>query len=273
MIYLIMPILHLLTGIPIVNYDKLYLIPLFFEEFIAQILLSKRILEKEIPKGYLDFFYTGNIYNTVMAPHLTYSVLKHFFFSDIKFSVTNKKMTQKKGSFSFKYVWCSLLLFILSIVSIYIGAVNVFKVNFPLQSFLINAFWLLYNIPGLLTAIQIGYQRPRPRQADRVPIEPNTGVRILINDNEVIGKIKDISTKGVKIELPNRVIEKLNSTNKYQIVVGKTKIEILFNEVRNENEVIFRFLDEMDFNKKIMVIRVFLKFLKPYKDNYNVSLD
>ena len=186
MVYLTMPIIHLLTGIPIVNYDKLYLIPIFFESFIGQILLSKRVLEKEIPKGYLDFFYTGNIYNTVMAPHLTYSVLKHYFFSDIKFSVTNKKTESKKGSFSFKYTWCSLLLFILSLTSIFLGAINVFKVNFPLQSFLINAFWLLYNIPGLLTAIQIGYQRPRPRRADRISVDDDSGMRVLINSKEFI---------------------------------------------------------------------------------------
>lgn len=273
MIYLIMPIIHLLTGIPIVNYDKLYLIPLFFEEFIAQILLSKRILEKEIPKGYLDFFYTGNIYNTVMAPHLTYSVLKHFFFSDIKFSVTNKKMAQKKGSFSFKYVWCSSLLFILSLTSIFLGAVNVFRINFPLQSFLINAFWLLYNIPGLLTAIQIGYQKPRPRQADRIEVDDNVGIRIYINNTEVIGEIKDISTRGLKVKLSNKVVEMLKDTYKYQIVIGKTRIDVLFGGIRNNNEVIFRFSDDLELNKKIMVIRVFLKFLKPYKDNYNFSLD
>lgn len=271
MIYLCMPIIHLLTGIPIVNYDKLYLIPIFFEEFIGQILLSKRILEKEIPKGYLDFFYTGNIYNTVMAPHLTYSVLKHYFFSDIKFSVTNKKMAQKKGSFSFKYVWCSLLLFILSISSVFIGAINVFKVNFPLQSFLINAFWLLYNIPGLLTAVQIGYQKPRPRQVDRIPIDSDTGIRVYINDSEVIGKIKEISTKSLKVEFSDDVIANLKDTDKIQIVVGKTKIDAKFHTIRNKNNAIFILSDELDIGKKIMIIRVILKFLKPYKDNYSIE--
>ena len=270
MIFLSMPIIHLLTGIPIVNYDKIFLIPLFFVSFIGQILLSKRILRRQLPKGYLDFFFTGNIYTTVMAPHLTFSVLKHYFAGDHKFTVTNKKSSEKKGSFSFKYVWCSLLIFILSLVSVAIGAINVFAINFPLESLIINSFWILYNIPGLLTAIQIGYQKPRENM---FPLDENIQIRFYINSNEVVGTIKAISLKKIKLEFPKEIINKIKPNDKFEFVIGKTRINAQFSGIKNQTNLILKLPDNLNMRIKIFITRAIIKFLKPYKDNYNYSLD
>lgn len=271
MIFLTIPIIHLLTGILAVDLGNLYLIPIFFESFIAQILLSKRVLEKELPKGYLKFFYSGNIYNTVMAPHLTYSVFKHYFFPDVKFAVTNKKIVQNKGHFSFKYTWCYFVLLILSIGSIWIGTLKVIIANFPIPSLLINTFWILYSVPGLITAIEIGYQNPRPRSSDRITFDGKTGMWVLLDSEEIIVKIKDASIGGVKLEFPKEIISKLLEKDKIQIKIGKTIIDMIIHSIRENNEVVLVFPEDLDIRKKIMVYKMISRFLKPYQDNYNFS--
>ena len=48
----------------------------------------------------------------------------------------------------------------LAIISIVVGTINLGKILY-LDSYLINIFWVIYNIPGLLVSLKIAYQPAR----------------------------------------------------------------------------------------------------------------
>ena len=160
LIFIITPIVYLLSGITIVNLPPKFLFPLFFVAFCSQIILSKCILPKKISSKYFSFFMKGEFYNTTLAPHLTRSVFRHYFLSDMKFNVTNKNCSNKKGHYYFKLALPHLLMLIFSIFSIIVGTLKL-KKGLYLDSYLINVFWVCYNIPGLLVALKIAYHPPR----------------------------------------------------------------------------------------------------------------
>lgn len=163
LIFIITPIIYLLTDFTIVNLPPRFLFPLFLLAFSLQISLSKCILPKEISSHYFKFFMRGEFYNTIIAPHMSWSVLKHYTFgriSGLKFNVTKKDLNISKGHYYFKYTIVHFLLLVLSIGSIIIGTSKLGK-ELYLDSYLINLFWILYNIPGLLVSLKIAYQPPR----------------------------------------------------------------------------------------------------------------
>ena len=263
MIFLLMPIIHILTGIPIIDYDRLYLIPLFYILFFGQILLSKRILPKKISKNYLEFFYKGNIYNTVMAPHLTYSILKHFFFSDIKFSVTNKKINQEKGSFSFKYIWCSFVLLILHIVTIFFAIKNFIGNRLYVETFFINVFWLIYNVPCLFVAVKLGYQKPRAQEY--MGVDANAKLYMYVNSQKIIGKINKISTKGIKMYIPPEI--KISKDDDIKILMDKISIPTKIKKIEKNDEIELSFLDDISFEQQVAISQTIVKYVQQYEDN------
>lgn len=176
LIFIITPIIFLLTGLTIVNLPPKFMFPLFLIAFTMQIILSKCILPKEISSHYFKFFMRGEFYNSIIAPHLSFSVFKHYFswgLSKLKFNVTQKSINTTKGHFYFKYAIVHIILLISSIVSIVIGTLKLGK-GLYLDSYLINIFWILYNIPGLIISLKIAYQPPRTlsTEIDYANIEP-----------------------------------------------------------------------------------------------------
>lgn len=153
LIFIITPIIFLMTGITIVNLPPKYLFPLFLVAFSGQILLSKCILPKKISSHYFSFFMRGEFYNTIMAPHLSFSIFKHYFFSDMKFNVTKKKLSTTKGHYYLKLSISHLLLLVSCIISLVVGTLKLGNSLF-LDSYLINTFWVLYNIPRIDNCIK-----------------------------------------------------------------------------------------------------------------------
>lgn len=145
-VYLIIPIFGFL-GIPIVDRFATSLIPLFFLSFLGQILLSKMILPKKISKNYFKIFFSGNIYNTVMAPHLTFSVFKFCTKVDYKFNVTPKDSVNDKKFIYWKFVIPHVAIIVMLIISLSIGIFFTVYKKLSVQAFLINLFWTLYNLP------------------------------------------------------------------------------------------------------------------------------
>lgn len=191
LIFIITPIIYLLTGYTIVNLPPRYLFPLFLLAFSSQIALSKYILPKEISKHYFKFFIRGEFYNIIIAPHLTFSLLKHYLLQDFKFNVTKKDFSTTKGHFYFRFAIAHILLLILAIFSIVVGTKNLNN-GLYLDSYLINLFWILYNIPGLLVSLKIAYQPPRDLSKEGIKIKTENGERV-INDFEITEYLNNLS--------------------------------------------------------------------------------
>lgn len=183
LIFIITPIIYLLTGFTIVNLPPKFMFPLFMLAFSMQIILSKCILPKKISSHYFRFFMRGEFYNTIIAPHLTLSIFKHYLFgkfSKLKFNVTTKKMSSAKGHYYFRHSWFHLVLLVSGIYSIICGTLKLGN-GLYLDSYLINVFWVAYNIPGLLVSLKLAYQPPRNLQDEKIVSYGDT----LINRNMI----------------------------------------------------------------------------------------
>ncbi len=151
LIFIITPIVFLLTGFTIVDLPPRFMFPLFLLAFASQIVLSKRILPKEISKKYFKFFIRGEFYNTIIAPHLSCSIFKNYFLnrvSKLKFNVTQKSLHTSKGHYYFRFAVAHFIMLLLCVISIVVGSMNLGK-SIYLDSYLINTFWVLYNIPRI----------------------------------------------------------------------------------------------------------------------------
>ena len=195
LIFIITPIIFLLTGFTIVNIPPRLLLPIFLAAFSLQILLSKYILPEPISSHYFKFFMRSEFFNIIIAPHMAFSVLKHFFGHRIKkskFNVTRKNLVTNKGHYYFKYAIIHLLLLICGIVAIVVGTL---KLNNGLywDSYLINVFWVSYNIPGLLVALKIAYQPPRNLSNESIVTFNKNGYKRVITDIEISEYINDLA--------------------------------------------------------------------------------
>ena len=195
LIFIITPIIYLLTGFTIVNLPPSYLFPLFLAAFSLQIVLSKYILPEKISSHYFKFFMRGEFYNTIIAPHLSFSIFKHYFlkpFSSLKFNVTAKNFSTSKGHYYLEFALAHLVLLILGIISIVVGTTKLGE-SIYLDSYLINIFWVIYNIPGLLIALKIAYQPPRNLANEGIQVNLENNTKRIITDIEISEYINDFA--------------------------------------------------------------------------------
>ena len=261
--YIITPIIYLLSGIVIVNLPPTYLLPLFLLAFIGQILISKLILPKEISKNYFSFFMKGEFYHTIIEPHLSFSVIKHFFFSDMKFSVTSKKVSTSKGKFYFKLSFLHILLLIGSIIALVIGTINVGnKISY--QPYFINLFWILYNIPGLVVALKIAYQPPRELTSEGISIKDYNSVKIKFNNTELLGQIVEASENYLTIVL-NNPDYKFNNEELIKVIIDGATFECIIKN--SKNNTIKVYYKNSSYYHMSHIMDLLLVNLSPYKNN------
>lgn len=263
--YIITPIIYLLTGIIVVNIPPAFLMPLFLTAFIGQILISKLILPKKISSKYFGFFMRGEFYHTIIAPHLSFSVLKHFFFSDMRFSVTSKSFSITKGHFYFKLSFMHILLLIFSILSLIVGTLNLNK-SIYLQPYIINLFWILYNIPGLLVSIKIAYQPPRHFASEGVPIEIGNNINLKINEELIPATMIELSEKTMKLNINKNISEKLHSGQFIDILINDVSYECVIKSVKS-NLLKIQYKNTLSYSQISRIMDLLLMNLSPYKSN------
>lgn len=266
--YIITPIIYLLTGIVIVNLPPTFLLPLFLLAFIGQILLSKLILPKKISSHYFSFFMKGEFYHTIIAPHLSFSVLKHFFFSDTKFSVTSKEFSCFRGHFYFKLAFMHILLLILSIVSIIVGTIN-FEKTISYQPYFINLFWILYNIPGLILSIKIAYQPPRQFANEGITIKNATNLTINLSNNSVLANIIEISEKYLKVKLDSSLQTSFYCGQIINVTINNIDYNCVIREIRSDI-LKLTYKNKLSYNQLSHIMEILLTNLSPYKSNMNL---
>ena len=96
----------------------------------------------------------------------------------------------EKGHYYFKYTIAHWLLLIFGIISIIVGTINLGK-GLYWDSYLINVFWVSYNIPGLLIALKIAYQPPRILANEGISIQLKNGENFIVTDAEIAECIKN----------------------------------------------------------------------------------
>lgn len=237
-IYYIGPMLFLLTGIPIYYSDVFTMLLFFVPTYYASSLIFTLF-------GHKSRTYTwAHIYESALAPYLSVSALSEMFFSNkIKFSVTPKGKKDQKTYFALKVAWPHIFLAIMSIISLAVGITKMLTdVNYMMPVYLVNLFWLLYNMLGIFVAIFVCFEKQRFRTAERFSI--NDQLILSLKDGRKIPvELQDISVAGCAVSPMQPVIEP-------DSLIG-THIELVFSQ---DNSIIpGTFLKSRSWGKKFIL--------------------
>ncbi|MCR3759246.1 glycosyltransferase [Clostridium felsineum] len=142
----------------------------------------------------------SHIYDTILFPQITKGVLKETFgFKMSKFKVTPKENIKRDNFINrFELVRVQIVIAVLSLIGIIKIIYLYVTSNFQAQ-YIINLFWLVYNLYLLGMAIFFASERPKFRNNERIFVGEEA--YIVNNDNKVIGKTVDISETGVSIKI------------------------------------------------------------------------
>jgi cellulose synthase (UDP-forming) len=193
-IYYVGPMLFLFTGIPIF-YSDVFTMLLFF----APMYYSSSLIFTLF--GHKSRTYTwAHIYESALAPYLAISALSELFLSNkVKFSVTPKGKAAQKTYFAVKVALPHLVLAVLSLIAMGLGINKMLTdVNYMMPVYLVNLFWLLYNLLGIIVAIFVSFEKQRYRSAERFPVHDKE-VLILPGDRKIPVELVDISVAGCAV--------------------------------------------------------------------------
>lgn len=153
----------------------------------------------------------SHIYDTILFPEVITGVLAETFgFKLKKFKVTPKdSVTRKHFINKYRFVWVQILLAILSVAGIVRLTILSFM-NHLTPAYIINFFWLIYNLSLLGLAIFFSSERPKRRDAERVSLEANVRIN---HDNYLQGSVLNISESGVAVVMERPVFLEPHNTN------------------------------------------------------------
>ena len=194
-IYIIGPILFLLTSVPVFFADVFTMLLFFVSTYyIASLIFS---LFNHKSRTYV----WAHIYETALAPYLLISSLSELFFSNkVKFSVTPKDGISHKTHFSFQVGWPHLLMAIISVIALGFGIHKMLTdVNYMIPVYLVNLFWLLYNLLGIIASIIVCFEKQRFRESERFPAQ-NPMTMTFPDGKTQLVKLIDISLQSCAVE-------------------------------------------------------------------------
>jgi len=196
LIYFLGPVLFLLIGIPVLFVDVFTMLMFFIPTYYVSKLLFTLLSHKS------RTYVWAHIYESALAPYLAFSALSELFFSNkMKFSVTPKASNQNKSYFAFRIAIPHLIIAAFSIAALGIGINKMLNdVNYMVPVYLVNIFWLLYNLVGVVTAIMSCFEVKRPRKNERFTVQ-DAPVLQLSDGRTVVTDLEDVSLKGCALRL------------------------------------------------------------------------
>ena len=236
--YYIGPILFLFTGIA-VFYADIFTMLLFFAPtyYIASLIFT---LFNHKSRTYV----WAHIYESALAPYLAISALSELFFAKkIKFSVTPKGGEQSQTHFALRVAIPHIIIAAFSLVAFGLGIQKMLTdVNYMIPVYLVNMFWLLYNLLGVITAIIVCFEKQRVRQVERFNIPEQSTLQIG-SRKRIPVELVDISTAGCALSLA----EPLNNADSF--VGSKVRLYLEGTKVSLPGE----FFRSRSWGKKIIV--------------------
>lgn len=220
LIYILAPIIYLLTSILIINTSIKSLLTMFIPFFLGQLLIFKSLSHKTRSITWSHY------YEIAMAPHISLSVLKELLSLKINFNVTSKDITADKKYFQFKIALPHIILGIITIISWIVGTLALSKNIWNLPAYIINILWSFYNLLGIITSINVAYQKPIYRKSERVKVSEIIKTTVTFDNTTLYGELYDISENGLGIILNKPYTFEINSI-----------VHIKFNNINLDCEV------------------------------------
>lgn len=253
-IYFLAPIMYSVFNIIVLNASAISMLEIWLPMF----LLSK-ITFYVFAKNVRTTAWS-HIYDTIMFPQITLgAMMETLGFKLSKFKVTPKdNVTRKKFVNQFKMVTVQLMFAALSLAGllrlIYLTVNNSFS-----TSFIINTFWLGYNLYLLIMAIFFSSERPKFRNNERLLI--NITVFIYTTEDKIIcGDTYDISENGVSIVLDNPIYLDPDETHRVELFTERYCAEcqagiIRVDDFHGKYKYVFNFeMDEPNYRQLIGIL-------------------
>lgn len=192
-IYILCPILFLLTGTIIMDIDPLDLVLFWTPSFAASALSFRALVSENRTITW------SHIYEVAMAPYIAASALVEAIFSrPIPFKVTPKGQNTDRTTISFRSALPHIVMLALTVAGLAITLPGL--ITDPpdvINAVIINIFWALYNGIAIVMGILVCVERPRKRSTDRLAVSEPVAFS---NAEGAACKIVDISETGVKVE-------------------------------------------------------------------------
>jgi cellulose synthase (UDP-forming) len=194
-IYNIGPILFLITGIAIYYSDIFTMILFFTPTYYISALIFTLFNHKN------RTYVWAHIYETALAPYLAVSALSELFFSkDIKFSVTPKGADTTRTHFALRVALPHIILLLMSLVALGAGISKMLTdSNYMIPVYLVNVFWLFYNMIAVVISIIVCLEKQRVRTSERFTLQDRMELT-LANGQILPVTLIDISMKGCALE-------------------------------------------------------------------------
>ncbi len=201
-IYYIGPVLFLLTGVPVFYADVFTMLLFFVPTYYISSLIFTLFNHKS------RTYVWAHIYETALAPYLAVSALSELFLSSkIKFSVTPKGTAQTRSRFILRVAAPHIIMAMISLIALGVGINKMLTdVNYMIPVYLVNLFWLLYNMMGIFVSLFVCFEKQRVRTAERFAVHGQMNLK-LADGLEVPVEILDISIKSCAVSPLHPLVE------------------------------------------------------------------
>lgn len=216
MIFILCPLLYLLTGIPILNCKLNTIICAYIPYILGQVLMFRALTPKTRSMKWVHY------YEMVMAPYLSISILKELLNLKHSFNVTLKENILEKRTFQLKIVIPYLIILAITIGAWAAAAAALKSGSLPAAAVAVNIGWSLYNVSGIWIAIRAAMQKPIFRKTERLPVTNSKDMKAELGNECIEVRLEDISAQGCRISVPENL--NINQGCFIQIILDKIKI-------------------------------------------------
>lgn len=256
LIYIICPLIYLITQNLIINADAYSLISMFVPYLLGQILIFNTLSPKTRSVKWAHY------YEMAMAPHISLSVLKEMLSIKVNFNVTSKDITNDRKQFQFRIAMPHIVIILLTLIGWYISGKMFLEGDIHVGAYLINMAWSTFNFIGAIICIKVAYQKPIFRNTERIEVVDDIRIELEDGINRLIGKVVDISEKGVGIKLSND--EEIELGNKLDLVINGIKINCKV--ARKRGTIVGLTYDNLNVEQMKMVMDIYVDNMSPYYD-------
>ena len=254
MIFILFPILYLLTGITIMTCRLNVLLPVLVPHLVGEYLVFSVLAPNTRSIRWSHY------YETIMAPYLSLSIIKEFLNLKICFNVTAKDTIVNKKTFQGTIVFPHIVLFFLTILAWGISLLRLVSGSIYWESYVLNFLWSLFNMTGLIMAIRIAWQKPMYRKVERVLIKRELSCSIRYKRRYIYAVLKDISGCGAGLMLNRDISFKIGQ--KLHLDFGKVQIPCYV--VRNEKNEIGVEFKKLTPESMKCIMSIFCENIEPY---------
>lgn len=256
MIFTFLPIWFLLTMQPSMNAEFKELLFFFVPYFVGQIVSFYSSVTNTLSLKWAHY------YEIAMAPHMCVSILKEHFASKNIFSVTPKEMRDDRSYFQTKVIVPHMILGGITILSWLIGFYYLQEGWIPFSAFMINFFWSLYNLIGIVICIRVAYHMAHIKHTEIAEIKNGQTASILIDSQQYSIILTDLLKTGMLFQS-----DSILPTGKAEMQFSYGEEMVVIQGVIKGSEHSMEFIyEKLNLSQQKAIVGIYVEHLQPSFD-------